>query len=323
MSSIINYNNHVFTITLTENNLCVNIKNSFFDEYEITLKNDSMFDGHLIIKDIIMLNKVLHDGLDSSCFDVSISTIKTDVNYSITIDIKTTYITDSLIVNIPKKKCKISRTQLINYSRDENNKLQKQIEVNNTEITKLKSQNDELFGLVQLLNRKFDMMTTKMEQFNAGFEKYAISHPLYVGTNNSGKHLLVTTGCKTLYISKHDNVYCLYDKYFLPLFDSQYISYMHCLTAVSFTNCSLLTLNFLTCFKTLKILKLINETKLTSINHMLNFNVIETIIVSGESHIADFETLMQCRSLLKLTIPKKCMSQMIFPAKKHFATIAE
>ena len=286
------------------------------DEYEITINKDTtLFENHIIIKNIDTLHKILCDGLNGA-FDVKIKQADDEVDskkvHNIVIEIETTYIGDSLIIQLNPITTKIAKKRNIQKLREELERIttlqtQQIIQLNNR-ICMLEKNNAEL---VQINTQQFQTFNHISQQLEAKYEEFIHSQPLmYAVRVNHGlfskpeQVRTVNMDCQELHITLKDGEYYLNKKFWIHSFNIFDIQKLKNLQLLVLVNVPITNLDFLPT-NTLKkiVFRNISHYKSVSDRDILKLQLVQEIVFLNSCGITNFNQLTELPALKKLVLP--------------------
>lgn len=157
----------------------------------------------------------------------------------------------------------------------------------------------------QLLKNKI----TELEHFvDTSAIFYVASEGKMFGMFRNKKDIVVSLTHKeyrnTEYITSTEpyNSFELHPRYLN--FDVDRFKYFIALENITFKECPFENLDFITVTDKLKTIKLIDMHSLKYIKHLSKFSQLEIIIIEGVCNIVDFSSLVGCKNLKELHIPK-------------------
>lgn len=321
-----------------------------------------IFDNHSIIKDINILEKVLNDYFEEKSnvklkFDCSFSKTDEDVFYSITILIDAVYIKDELTLKLKFVDKHITMTQFVEHIDYRFEQYMPEIKtiVCNMETT-VDQKTEMLAKHIDEVTKQFAEENTVLKK---SFEKVTndLRDSVY-GLNLSLMALTKQFECKTKEFTEYIDttpIFYVCDKRANSIFSSSYLHHMTCINSnmhlqyngdwlldgtvirsfttkrfkfikflenITFETCPFASLDFLAVTSKLKTVYIDNMKQLVSIKHLSQFPNLEAIKISKICNITDLSTLVKCKSLKLLILPKETNLD-VFPENVHFNITVE
>ena len=282
------------------------VATNIFTKYEVEVKNgDKIFEGKIIIKNIEILNKILCENF-RGCFDSNVSFEIFNDKCTVNIKIETTYVNETLSIELPKVSNPISMEMLIQY-------------IDGVKSALEAKHDTDLQKLIEGCNKNFQDLKTALEQtrkdlliLDDKFENYKTSHPIFVGYKYNNIRT-ININCNELHLFNEKGIYYIGNYYRIYRFNWDDMRYLQKLEKLTLKNCNVASLEFLQCFETLRELTLSDMGSLESIGWLKQFYNLEKLYIVGKNNINDLNDLYMCPKLNTLIIPKN--KHVNFPPK--------
>jgi hypothetical protein len=324
-------NHYVYQFTSEKGQLTISVRNLLnCQEFSLAIDDTSdIFNDCTIIKNIKLLQKILHDGFTNS-FDVNLHfEIPRNLNqYWICVDVKSTYVQDKIILRLPLVEQTITPQQIfdaIDYRMQHfTQQLPPGITVTPQQICdtidhKLRkfTQQNFVAPLMQQQQQDFihqiKQLQIQLDRMQADMDDFVGCHSVLVASKIEHKSLLkkshkraqidiFTTETKICIIYK-DLDYYLSDNYRIIGFNIKKFKYLTNLTDITFVKCPFTALDFIPVTNTLRRISLYDMSELKTVAYLTKFRYLEQISVLRTYGIIDLLSLAKCPNLKILILP--------------------